>query len=88
MMKGGLLSQMLMRQKAEGNDDDMPEDPHDSIPTHDDDEHVHNPALSLQLKKRRYQGLYKKLLTDAGYGDMARMVNVRHESERDDDNGY
>ena len=68
--RGGLLAQMRARQEYEGDKGEIPEDPED---TFGDD----SGALGMQLKRRRFGGIYKKLLTDAGYGDLAKMVSVR-----------
>jgi hypothetical protein len=44
-------------------------------------------AFQLVLKKRRNNGMLKKMLADAGYTDLAHMVTVKRERLEDDDNG-
>lgn len=60
-----------------GSDEPIPEDPV-TPPAHEQEER----AMNLELKKRRYNGIYKRLLTDSGYGELAKMVNVHREGER------
>ncbi len=43
----------------------MEQDPADDITT-----------LTLQLKKKRHQMMLKKMLNDAGYGDLAAMTSI------------
>lgn len=52
----------------------------------DDDGEMHGAephTYSLQIKRKRMNGILKKMMIDAGYDDLARMTSVR--SERVDD---
>ena len=44
-------------------------------------------VMALHLKKKRHQMMLKQMLTDSGYGDLAKMVNVGKESYQVDGDG-
>lgn len=57
-------------------------------PSHGDDEY-----LRLRIKKKQQNHLLRKMLQDGGYGDLAKMTNIRgaspvYSQDPDDGEGY
>ena len=54
----------------------------DDVPSHGDDRY-----MMLKLKKKHQMALLKKMLSEAGYDDIAKMATIS-KRELDDDRGY
>lgn len=45
----------------------------------DDEPEATREMMALQIKKKRHQMMLKEMLANSGYGDLAKMVNIRRE---------